>query len=94
MDTMITCNYKDFCLFMITPLHSSSSHFSFVLHTTQCSTDLYKFVISGMDAHRFPNQALASRNSHSRNMLNSIRAMKCVKQDEKHWEDDKDKPRS
>lgn len=60
MDTIITCNYKDFWQLMLTPLHSSSFHSSFVLHTTQCSTDLYKFVISGKGAHRFPNQALAS----------------------------------
>lgn len=40
----------------------------------------------------FLNQALASHNSHKWNMLNSFRAMKCVKQDEKPCEDDKDKP--
>jgi len=41
----------------------------------------------------FPNQVLASHNSHKWNMLNSFRAMKCVKQDEKPCEDGKDKPR-
>lgn len=58
MDTMITCNYKDFLLLMLTPLHSLSSYSSFVLHTTQCSTDFHKFVISGKGAHHFPQPSI------------------------------------